>query len=179
MHDRNRAVKKKVTITLVAMGDDDQDMPDMIPVSDDDISIDSSQQSNDSESEGGIWDNYANDDVGFAPEGANRNLILLDSPVRSPVGQRNEGANRAPDIVPDPALAPEGATRRTRDKARKYPEAVWRRGTDGKLERVSLNAIRSEHKKLNCDMFALTFGPHEIPPMAQKMSKKRQRLNYK
>jgi hypothetical protein len=28
-------------------------------------------------------------------------------------------------------------------------------------------------------MFALTFGPHELPPMAQKMSKKHQRLNYK
>jgi hypothetical protein len=28
-------------------------------------------------------------------------------------------------------------------------------------------------------MFALTFGQQDIPPMAQKMSKKRQRLNYK
>jgi hypothetical protein len=119
MRDRNQAVKKKVTIAPVAMGDDDQDMPDMIPVSDDNISIDSLQQSNDSESEGGIWDNNANDDVGFDPEGANRNLILPDSLVRSPVGQQNEGANRAPDIVPDPALAPEGATRRTHGKARK------------------------------------------------------------
>ncbi len=27
-------------------------------------------------------------------------------------------------------------------------------------------------------MFALTFGHHDIPPMAQRMSKKRQRLNY-
>jgi len=27
-------------------------------------------------------------------------------------------------------------------------------------------------------MFALTFGQQEKPPMAQKMSKKRQRLNY-
>ena len=173
MRDRNRAVKKKVAITPVATGDDDHDMPDMIPVSDDDVSIDSSQQSDDSESEGGIWDNNANDDVGFAPEGANRNLILPDSPVGSPVGQRNEGANGAPNVVPAPA------TRKTRGQARKYPEAVWRRGTDGKLERVSLNEIRSELKKLNRDMFALTFGPHEIPPMAQKMSKKRQRLNYK
>jgi hypothetical protein len=38
---------------------------------------------------------------------------------------------------------------------------VWRRGADGN------------------NMFALTFGQQEIPPMAQKMSKKRQRLNYK
>ena len=28
-------------------------------------------------------------------------------------------------------------------------------------------------------MFALTFGQQDIPPMGQKMSKKRQRLNYK
>ena len=28
-------------------------------------------------------------------------------------------------------------------------------------------------------MFALTFGQQDIPPMAQNMSKKRQRLNYK
>ncbi len=28
-------------------------------------------------------------------------------------------------------------------------------------------------------MFALTFGQQDIPPMAQKMSKKQQRLNYK
>jgi hypothetical protein len=56
---------------------------------------------------------------------------------------------------------------------------VWRRGADGKMERVSLSVIRQEYKKLNCDMFALTFGLQEISPMAQKMSKKHQRLNYK
>jgi type IV secretory pathway TrbL component len=38
---------------------------------------------------------------------------------------------------------------------------VWHRGADGN------------------NMFALTFGQQEIPPMAQKMSKKQQRLNYK
>jgi hypothetical protein len=56
---------------------------------------------------------------------------------------------------------------------------VWRRGADGKMERVSLSVIHQEYKKLNCNMFALTFGLQEIPPMAQKMSKKQQRLNYK
>jgi hypothetical protein len=87
MRDRNRAVKKKVNITFIATGNDDQDMLSMVPVSDDNISIDSLQQSNYSESEGGIWDNNANDDVGFAPEGANQNLILPDLPVGRPVGQ--------------------------------------------------------------------------------------------
>jgi len=38
---------------------------------------------------------------------------------------------------------------------------VWRRGAEGN------------------NMFALTFGQQEIPPMAQKMYKKRQCLNYK
>jgi len=49
---------------------------------------------------------------------------------------------------------------------------VWRRGADGKMERVSLSIICQEYKKLNRDMFALTFGQKDIPPMAQKMSKK-------
>jgi hypothetical protein len=47
------------------------------------------------------------------------------------------------------------------------------------MERVSLSVIGKEYKKLNCDMFALTFGQQDIPPMAQKMSKKQQHLNYK
>ena len=69
----------------------------------------------------------------------------------------NEGVQPTPNITP----APEGAHRRTRGKAKEYPPAVWRRGADGN------------------NMFALTFGQQEIPPMAQKMSKKRQCLNYK
>jgi hypothetical protein len=77
------------------------------------------------------------------------------------------------------AQAPEGAHQRTRGKAKEHSPAVWRRGADGKMERVSLSVIRKVYKKLNRDMFALTFGQHEIPPMAQKMSKKQQRLNYK
>jgi hypothetical protein len=56
---------------------------------------------------------------------------------------------------------------------------VWRRGADGNMERVSLSLICKGYKKLNREMFALTFGQQDIPPMAQKMSKKRQRLNYK
>jgi hypothetical protein len=141
MRDCNRAVKKKVNITPIATGNDDQDMPSMIHVSDNNVSIDSLQQSDDLESEGGIWDNNANDNVGFAPEGANQNLILPNLPVGCPVSQQNEGANRAPEIVPDPALAPEGATCQTRGKAKQYPEAVWQCGTNGKLKQVSLNAI--------------------------------------
>jgi hypothetical protein len=41
----------------------------MLPISDND-SVDSSLYSQDSESEGGIWDNQYNDDVSIAPEGA-------------------------------------------------------------------------------------------------------------
>ena len=69
----------------------------------------------------------------------------------------NEGVQPTPNITP----APEGAHRRTRGKVKEYPPAVWRRGADGN------------------NMFALTFGQQEIPPMARKMSKKRQRLNHK
>jgi len=56
---------------------------------------------------------------------------------------------------------------------------VWCQGADDKMERVSLSVICQEYKQLNRNMFALTFGQQEIPPMAQKMSKKRQHLNYK
>ncbi len=87
----------------------------------------------------------------------------------------NEGVQPTPNIT----QAPEGAHRRTRGKAKEYPPAVWRRGADGKMEHVSLSVICQEYKKLNRDMFALTFCQQDIPPMAQKMSKKRQRLNYK
>ncbi len=80
----------------------------------------------------------------------------------------NEGVQLTLNITP----APEGAHRRTRGKAKEYPPAVWRRGADGKMERVSLSVIRQEYKKLNRNMFALTFSQQEIPPMAQKMSKK-------
>ncbi len=86
----------------------------------------------------------------------------------------NEGVQPTPNIT----QAPEGAHRRTRGKAKEYPPAVWRRGADDKMERVSLSLISKKYKKLNRDMFALTFGQQDIPPMAQKMSKKQQRLNY-
>ena len=36
-----------------------------------------------------------------------------------------------------------------------------------------------ELNKLNRNLYALTFGPQTTPLMAQKMSKKRMRLNYK
>ena len=42
-----------------------------------------------------------------------------------------------------------------------------------------MSVVRREYKTLNRDIFALTFGHHDIPPMAKKMSKKRMRLNYK
>jgi hypothetical protein len=42
-----------------------------------------------------------------------------------------------------------------------------------------MSIVQKEFKKFNCDMFAPTFGHHDIPPMAQRKSKKWQRLNYK
>jgi hypothetical protein len=46
------------------------------------------------------------------------------------------------------------------------------RGADGKLERIAMSNVQKEYKSFNRDMFALTFGHHVIPPMAQRMSKK-------
>jgi hypothetical protein len=65
------------------------------------------------------------------------------------------------------------------EKLKQYPPAIWRCGADGKMERIAMFVVWKEYKKINCDMFALTFGHHDIPPMDQWMSKKWQRLNYK
>jgi hypothetical protein len=90
-------------------------LADMLPISDD-CTVDSSLYSQNSESEGGIWDYQENDDVSIAPEGAQ--LIPLDdddgnrtSLVSSQlVGQGHEGARPPPKIIPTPTTAPEGAT---------------------------------------------------------------------
>jgi hypothetical protein len=42
-----------------------------------------------------------------------------------------------------------------------------------------MSIIQKEYKKLTFDIFALTFGHQNVPPMAKQMSKNRQRLNYK
>jgi hypothetical protein len=42
-----------------------------------------------------------------------------------------------------------------------------------------MSVVQREYKKLNRNIFALTFDHHDIPPMAQRMSKKRQPFNYK
>ncbi len=147
--------------------DDEGEVPGVAPISDDG-SVDSSLLSHASESEGDIWgNNNYDDDASNAHEGAN--LVPPDF-------DGNEGVYPTPNITQAPG---EGAHQRTRGKAKEYPPAVWRHGANGKMERASLSVIRKEYKKLNRDMFALTFGQQDIPPMAQKKSKKRQRLNYK
>jgi hypothetical protein len=112
-------------------------------------SVDSSLFSRASESEGDIWGNNNYDDDASNAH-EGANLVPPDF-------DGNEGVQLTPNIT----QAPEGAHRRTRGKVKEHPPAVWRRGANGN------------------NMFALTFGQQEIPPMAQKMSKKRQRLNYK
>jgi hypothetical protein len=174
MRDRNHAVQQAVPtpVTIVNNTDDD---PDMLPIFDDD-SVDSSLYSQDSESEGGIWDNQYNDDISIAPEGAQlippdddgNRALLVGSPVGRNVGPECEAARPAPNIVPAPIQAPEGATRQQCGK--QYPPAVWRRGADGKMKRIAMSVVQKEYKKFNRDMFTLTFGHHNIPPMAQRMS---------
>ncbi len=101
-------------MTTVKNADDDLDM---LPISDDD-SVDSSLYSQDSESEGGIWDNQYNDDVFIAPEGAQlippdnygNRAPLVGSQVGCNIGPEWKAACPAPNIVPAPIQAPEGAT---------------------------------------------------------------------
>ncbi len=99
-------------------------------------------------------------------------MPLVGSPVGCNIGPECEAARPAPNIVLALIQALEGATHRQCRKAKQYPPAVWRRGADGKMERIAMSIVQKEYKKFNCDMFALTFGHHNIPPMAQQMSKK-------
>ncbi len=166
MRDCNRAVRKSIPPPIVTDVDDAGDDPGVAPISDNG-SVDSLLFSRALESEGDIWgNNNYDDDASNAHEGAN--LVPPDF-------NKNEGVQPSPNIT----QAPEGAHRRTCGKAKVHPPAVWCRGADGKLERASLSVICKEYKKLNRNMFALTFGQQEIPPMAQQMSNKQHCLNYK
>ncbi len=167
MHDCNRAVRKSIPKPVATDLDDAGDVPGVAPISDDG-SVDSLLFSCASESEGDIWgNNNYDDDASNAHERANL--------VPPNFNGNEEGVQPTPNIIP----APEGAPCRTHGKAKEHPTVMWRHGADGKLKHVSLSVICQEYKKLNRDMFAPTFGQQEIPPMAQKMSKKQQRLNYK
>ncbi len=116
MRDCNHAVQQAVPTPVTTVNNAD-DNPDMLPISDDD-SVDSSLYSQDSESEGGIWDNQYNDDVSIAPEGAQlippdddgNGAPLVGSPVGRNIGPGREAARPAPNIVLSPIQAPEGAT---------------------------------------------------------------------
>jgi hypothetical protein len=94
--------------------------------------VNSSLYRQDSESEGGIWDNQYNDDVSIAPEGAqlippdydSDRASLFGSPVGCNIGPECEAARPAPNIVPAPIQAPEGSTHRQCRKAKQYPLAM-------------------------------------------------------
>ncbi len=52
------------------------------------------------------------------------------------------------------------------------PNHVWKPGSDGKLERFNLWTFRqslTRLDKLNQDIFTLTFGKKNIPPMAMTL----------
>ena len=118
----------------------------------------------------------------------------------------NNNAHDDDDSLPPPIQVPEGAPpaaqnivdgprRSTREKKPidrfvpgannirdSCPNYVWKPSADGRLERFNLWTFRqslTRLDKLNRDIFTLTFGKKNIPPMALKLSKKRQRLKYK
>jgi hypothetical protein len=117
MRDCNQAVQQIVPPPVTTDKDADNN-PSMLPVSDDG-SIDSSLYSQDSESEGGIWDNQYNDDVSIAPEGAQQLISPDDDGNRAPmvglpvgykIGPERDLAHPAPNILLAPIIDPEGAT---------------------------------------------------------------------
>jgi hypothetical protein len=112
MRECNRAVKR-VIATPVTTGPVPKNNPNLLPISEDG-SVDSSLNTQDSESEGGIRDNYDDDNVSNAPEGAqliphdnddNAGTPIIGSPVGSPVGRRNDQDNLPINIVPAPIQA--------------------------------------------------------------------------
>ena len=124
-----------------------------------DGSLDSSLGQRDSESEGGIWDGHNNDFAPNAPEGAapeRAQLIPIDFDdnigplaISSPRRHADDAGPHPPLVIEPQIIAPEGAaperaTRQGRGKAKQYPPAVWRRGADGKLERIATSVIRNE-----------------------------------
>ena len=97
MRERNRTVQRVIT-TPVTTGPVPDNDTNLLPISEDG-SVDSSLNTRDSESEGGIWDNYDDDNVSNAPEGAQliphdiddiNGTPIIGSPVGSPVGRRND-----------------------------------------------------------------------------------------
>ncbi len=114
MLDRNCAVQQAVPTPVTTVNNADDD-PDMLPISDEN-SVDSSLYSQDSDSEGGIWDNQYNS---IAPEGAQlippdddgNRAPLVDSLVGCNIVPECEATRSASNIVLAPIQAPEGATR--------------------------------------------------------------------
>jgi hypothetical protein len=98
MHDHNQAAQQIVPPPVTTEKDTDDNIS-MLLVSDDG-SKDSSLYSQDSESEGGIWDNQYNDDVSIAKEGAqlippdddSNRAPLVGFPVGGNIGPECEAA---------------------------------------------------------------------------------------
>ena len=144
----------------------DNVVTDGAPVSDDDSAV-SSVYSQHSEPEGQCWDDDHLDGQGQvhlpgpspAPnienEGAGPNVV--------PVGDNSVQAHAG---VPEAAIPPApNIERQTHGPAHQYPPLRWTRGADGKLEHANLCGLNSfSYRKLNREIFALTFGTKQIPP---------------
>ena len=121
-------------------------------------------------------DSLLDDNPPTESEGDNVTFVDDDGPPDTPPPAPNISTNSPEGDPSQPTTlitSPEGdASREGAQRRKKYPKAVWERGSDGKLRRVDLS-------KVNRQLYALTFGPHTTPPMAKKLSKKRMRLNYK
>ena len=142
---------------------------------------DSSVVSASSESEGGGYNNNAYNDDDSLP--------AVPPPINVPEG----APPPAPNIVPEGAVGGPRRSSRQRKGPRdrlieschvrnSHPEHVWKPNSDGKLEKLNLWAYRqslTKLDKLNRDIFTLTFGKREVPPMAKILSRKKQRLKYK
>jgi hypothetical protein len=161
IRNRERSARETVNtpVTPVSIGDGA-----VISDSEDDSSVESMI----SESEGDVGgnDNFNDNDN-------------LPTPMQVPEGDLpsapniNDGPRRSTrEKKPIDRFVP--GAKNIRDSC---PNYVWKSGVNGSLERLNLWTFRqslTKLDKLNRDIFTLTVGKKTIPPMAMKLSRKRQ-----
>ncbi len=165
---RNREVATKdMVLTPATQGGHGLDipLPDGALISNDDDSFIS-----DTESEGGFGGANADDNgsKGVIPnEGAQGPNFAIDGKGRRRSTRRRDPIER---LVP-------GA-----NNIRGYPETVWKSDANGSLERFNLWKFQqglTKLAKLNRDVFTLTLGSRQIPPLALILFKKTKRIKFK
>jgi len=132
----------------------DQQLPDIIPLTNDDALPPSGP--------------VVSDDEDSLP-GAQESEGEVFGPADDHFDDNDGQSIQQPQSPPQPASAsPEGAPEGARSR-RRSRRPIWERDSNDRLRRLNLNK----------QIFALTCGHHQQPMNSKRLSKKRQRLKYK